>query len=563
MKRILTFLLFCISINTAYSQSAVPFVFEIQEFQRTNAPGLQSFVLGHYSDYWLLIGGRTEGMHGFPTPPLGGFPTMYANKNFIVYNPVTDSIWTRSIYQDFSVANAEQFRSTNMQAYQTGNTLYLCGGYGKDSSLGSGLLDSFITFPKFTAINVSGMINAIKSNSSVASFVRTLTDTTFAVTGGILGRIGNSYYLTVGQKFTGKYAFPNAGPPLFVQKYNNAIKKFDIVDNGVTLSITNKSYIVDTVNLHRRDLNVVPQITSTSGTQGMTIYGGVFQYDEDVPFVNPVYISANSISVENTFQQKYSQYECPVIPIYDSVRNDMSNLFFGGISLYRYDTLLHKSVIDTCNFGGPAPCVPFISDITAITKFSNGTSKDSVLPVRFPSNRRLGAEQHMVYDAGLPRYSNDVVKLRSLSGRTFAGYLYGGIEAFEANPFLQMINTHGRNAGTVSVASNRIYKIYLTPNTVGINPLGSYVPADFKLFQNYPNPFNPTTKIKFDLPSNGFVSLKIYDVMGREVENLVNENLKAGSYEVEFSGVQKSSGIYYYKVYTEKYQETKKMILVK
>ncbi len=77
------------------------------------------------------------------------------------------------------------------------------------------------------------------------------------------------------------------------------------------------------------------------------------------------------------------------------------------------------------------------------------------------------------------------------------------------------------------------------------------------------NPFNPKTSIKFDLPASGFVSIKIYDVMGREIENIVYENLKAGSYEVEFNGVNKSSGIYYYKVYTEKYQGTKKMILVK
>jgi hypothetical protein len=169
----------------------------------------------------------------------------------------------------------------------------------------------------------------------------------------------------------------------------------------------------------------------------------------------------------------------------------------------------------------------------------------------------------MVYDAGLPRYSNDVVKLRSLTGRTFAGYLYGGIEAFEANPFVQIFNSPTRVAGTGSTASNRIYKIYLTPNTVGINPLGSYVPSDFKLFQNFPNPFNPTTRIKFDIPQNGFVSLKIYDIMGREVDNLVNQDLKAGSYEMEFNGLNKSSGIYYYKIFTDKYQETKKMILVK
>ncbi len=77
------------------------------------------------------------------------------------------------------------------------------------------------------------------------------------------------------------------------------------------------------------------------------------------------------------------------------------------------------------------------------------------------------------------------------------------------------------------------------------------------------NPFNPKTSIKFDLPASGFVSLKIYDVMGREVENLVNENLKAGSYEVDFNGMNKPSGIYYYKIITENFQETKKMLLVK
>lgn len=85
----------------------------------------------------------------------------------------------------------------------------------------------------------------------------------------------------------------------------------------------------------------------------------------------------------------------------------------------------------------------------------------------------------------------------------------------------------------------------------------------YKLFQNYPNPFNPATKIKFDITKNEFVSLKVYDVMGRKVENLVNENLKTGSYEVDFNGMNKPSGIYYYKIITENFQETKKMLLVK
>lgn len=91
----------------------------------------------------------------------------------------------------------------------------------------------------------------------------------------------------------------------------------------------------------------------------------------------------------------------------------------------------------------------------------------------------------------------------------------------------------------------------------------SEVTGSYKLYQNYPNPFNPVTKIKFEVPVSGFVSLKIYNVMGREVENLVNENFKAGSYEVDFNGLNLSSGIYYCKISTENFQEVKKMILIK
>ncbi len=560
MKKTLLILFFIFSAIQIQAQSTVPFVVEIQEYQRQNAPGLQSYTIGESGNYWLLIGGRTNGMHSFPVPPLGGFAVTEANSRFYVYDPTTDSVWSRSIFADLPLAMSGQFRSTNMEFFQNVNTLYIAGGYGKDSV---GSLDTFVTFSKFSAINVSGMINAIKTNSSVAPYVRQITDTTFAVTGGELKKINSSYYIVTGQMFTGKYGFPNSGPPLFFQKYTDCVKKFDIVDDGTNLSITNKSYIVDTTNLHRRDLNVVQQITSSSGTQGVTIYGGVFHKDEDVPFIEPVYIASSSISIEPTFKQRFSHYHCPVLPAYDSARNNMTTLFFGGISLYSYDTVQHKAVIDSCDFGGLRPCVPFITDITGITKFSNGTSKDSILPIRYPQNRKLGADGDLILESSLPKYPNGVIRLNSITSRTFVGYIYGGIEAFEANPFVTMINSRGRNAGTGSNASKSIFKIYITPNTIGINPLGTYLPSDFKLFQNYPNPFNPTTKIKFDIPLGGFTSVKIYDIMGREVDNLVNENLKAGSYEIEFNGVNKASGIYYYKIYTDKFQETKKMILVK
>jgi len=85
----------------------------------------------------------------------------------------------------------------------------------------------------------------------------------------------------------------------------------------------------------------------------------------------------------------------------------------------------------------------------------------------------------------------------------------------------------------------------------------------YHLYNNYPNPFNPSTKIKFEIPDPGFVSLKVYDVLGNEITTLVNEEKSAGKYEVEFDGKGLSSGMYFYTLKAGNYSETKKMILIK
>lgn len=94
------------------------------------------------------------------------------------------------------------------------------------------------------------------------------------------------------------------------------------------------------------------------------------------------------------------------------------------------------------------------------------------------------------------------------------------------------------------------------------NPLSS-VAEKYSLSQNYPNPFNPTTKINFAIPSNGFVSLKVFDISGKEVMTLVNKNMTTGSYSVDFNGAFLSSGVYFYRLQSNDFVETKKMMLVK
>ncbi len=104
--------------------------------------------------------------------------------------------------------------------------------------------------------------------------------------------------------------------------------------------------------------------------------------------------------------------------------------------------------------------------------------------------------------------------------------------------------------------------------TVSVSQINYSLPNNFSLFQNYPNPFNPITKIKFDIPSKvksqtSNVKIIVYDVLGREVAVLVNEELRAGSYETEWDGTSFPSGVYFYRITTEKYSETKKMVLLK
>ncbi len=91
----------------------------------------------------------------------------------------------------------------------------------------------------------------------------------------------------------------------------------------------------------------------------------------------------------------------------------------------------------------------------------------------------------------------------------------------------------------------------------------SNIPSEFSLSQNYPNPFNPSTTISFNLPNNAFVTLKIYDILGREITTLVNEELNAGHHTKVFNATNLSSGVYFYKLQAGKFSETKKMMLVR
>lgn len=163
-----------------------------------------------------------------------------------------------------------------------------------------------------------------------------------------------------------------------------------------------------------------------------------------------------------------------------------------------------------------------------------------------------------VFNATTNSWLPEVLTGRGTSG-TSSNY-WDAVDAF--------VSTSGKvklliGGGSLTGATNPgLYTVQVDPCI--ITNIGSdEIPVNFSLSQNYPNPFNPVTKINFALPKSGMVTLKVYDVLGKEVATLVNEIKNAGTYSVDFNASTFSSGIYFYKIETNGFSSVKKMMLIK
>jgi hypothetical protein len=130
----------------------------------------------------------------------------------------------------------------------------------------------------------------------------------------------------------------------------------------------------------------------------------------------------------------------------------------------------------------------------------------------------------------------------------------------------QMIarGTNNFNSVTRLKSLSGLSQIFYASNfSVPVINITTEVPGKYSLMQNYPNPFNPMTNVNFSIINSGNVKLVVYDIQGREVQTLVNERLQPGKYEVTFDGSALSSGVYFYKLISGSFSETKRMLLIK
>lgn len=165
--------------------------------------------------------------------------------------------------------------------------------------------------------------------------------------------------------------------------------------------------------------------------------------------------------------------------------------------------------------------------------------------------------QGSVYSSGDGGSSWTKLTSSGLPGTVSPGASISAITATSTELFLY---NQTQSGSTVDESKTGLYKIGISPTS--IKNLDN-IPAQFSLSQNYPNPFNPSTKIQFAIPASQRVSLKVFDITGREVTNLIDEFLSAGNYSYDFDGAKLTSGIYFYRLISGNFGEIRKMVLIR
>ncbi|HQV39212.1 MAG: T9SS type A sorting domain-containing protein [Flavobacteriales bacterium] len=475
----------------------------LQEVAIPDMPGLHSFAWGQHNGEWLLIGGRTEGLH--QRQPFAAFQATFNNTTVYVVNPSNQEIWSAPL-STLPTAIFEQLQRTNMEFEQRGNTLYIIGGYGFSATA-----NDHITHGKLTAVDVAGTISAIKNNSSMVPHFRQLSDTRLAVTGGYVGVLNDIFHLVGGQRFMGRYnpMGPDFGPG-FVQEYTNAIRRFEIDDDGTTLSLVNFTETIDTANLHRRDLNMASQIFP-DGTQGLTAFSGVFQYASDIPWLNTVDITANSYTVVPVFEQLLNQYHTAHMAAHSTSLNSMNTVFFGGIGRFFFDA--NNQLLDDIN-------VPFVNTISRVERRGNGTMTETAIG-NMPA--LLGAGAEFILEPSVPRLFNDIIDLDQLQSDTvLAGHIVGGIESSAANIFF--INT-----GTQSSAAARVFRVLLVAD--GATGIRDQTGDQQQLSATFLSD-GAHLQITMNNPVAGHLELNLLDISGRLVKKIFSARQPAGNLQM-------------------------------
>ncbi len=422
-------------------------------FGSADLPTLHSYSVGTHDGKWVMMAGRTNGLHGFTGSGQTNFPPASQNRDVWVIDPASGQSWHRSL-QDASSGlsgnDVAALTSSGNQFLQRGDRLYMTGGYGANATSG------FSTHNALSAIDLPGIIDWVTTGNGMASnHIRMVRDDLFRVTGGAMYEMNGRANLVFGQNFTGGYIPGQNG------NYTNQIRSFDIVDDGTTLSFNNVTQTTPLPEYRRRDLNVFPTLSQNSDgslNQGLAALSGVFTVSNGAWTV-PVEIDANGNptmadpTAAGTFKQGMNNYNSAKLGLFSVSTGEMHEILFGGITLVDYDPATQQFYQDND--------LPWTNSITAVVRDELGQYQQHLIgafPQLYDSQGnllRFGANAEFLALDGLGLYNNGIINLDAITGPTVLGHIYGGL--FANAP-------HVRNVpGAVSGASNIFWEVTLTP----------------------------------------------------------------------------------------------------
>ena len=194
-----------------------------------------------------------------------------------------------------------------------------------------------------------------------------------------------------------------------------------------------------------------------------------------------------------------------------------------------------------------------------IYKTTNGGNNWQTLTTAYGASVMLFTSSNNGYAIGFASGSNLITTVKKIIIKTTDG----GANWAQCTTTKESLNGICFPSANIGYAVGDSGTILKYTGTTGVSDHPTSLPLDFGLSQNYPNPFNPATTISFSLPSKSFVSLKIFDLLGREVASIVSEEMSAGTFSRQWNAAKMSSGIYFYRLQAGLFTETKRLLLLK
>ena len=444
----------------------LPYSIEIRETSLAPAPmpTLHSVAAAKWDGQWILLAGRTAGLHGLTGQ--NAFDPQYENRSVWIIDPVNKQSWSKSLIETNPASGltadvVDSLSSVNTQFHQTDDRLMVVGGYGFKRSV-----NDHKTYDTLTFIDLPGLMAWVKQpagaeTTQAAEHIRQIRNAYFQVTGGSLEKLHGEYQLIMGQNYDGRYR------PFLNGIYTNQVRRFQVIEgpDGPTVPVESMLATPAQPEYRRRDLNVATVLEAGPQPgellERAIVYSGVFTLDNGVWTVPVVVAPGGVVTMDDpatpgTLRQGFQIYHSAKVGLFHRATREMHMVMFGGITILERDAATGTFTQDDQ--------APFTNQCGVVIRRGDGSFKQHFLETRFPliltnedKELRFGTNAEFFPAPGVPMLHPKVIDLAAIHSEMVIGHIFGGIMADAGN---------SGNTG----ASGRVFEVVLTPATVAPTP---------------------------------------------------------------------------------------------